>query len=365
MANVYWGVTDSAHSDMFQPGSDGVSVGTRHHVYERNFCGDSIENHSHYGLFQDTVQAGDTNIVFRGNVGFNFGSTGVGVISIDHVVTYNNTFYEMNTRSGPNGRTLVFYKKSESSDYPTGCMVANTIIAACEHLDDPIYFVSENDATITHNLGYLAGFDPSYISTSDPLFVDPVQRKFRLQAGSPAINVGTHVIWVTSAEGSGTTFNVNDGLLLIDGWGMTDGDTVAVGGTITTITSISGNSITVADSVTWTSGMPVYWGTDTTPDIGAFPYGSTELTAAVIQQSGNDYTVTPTGDARGIWFYVDGIPTTWDSAEPFTATISNGNVTAKAYALYAQANPVVVATNGDSTGPAPPANIHVQPLEPE
>jgi hypothetical protein len=38
---------------------------------------------------------------------------------------------------------------------------------------------------------------------------------------------------------------------------------------------------------------------------------------------------------------------------PYTATIPNGIVTAKAYALYAQANPVVVAASG---APTPPPN---------
>jgi hypothetical protein len=122
-----------------------------------------------------------------------------------------------------------------------------------------------------------------------------------------------------------------------------DGDTITVGGTATRIVSITDNSVTVADSVTWTYGMPVYWGTDTTPDIGAFPYGSTELAGASLAQNGDTYTVTPAGDARGVWFYVDGIPAIWDSTAPYTATVPSGNVTAKAYALYAQRNPVVNA----------------------
>ena len=74
------------HSDMFQPGSDGVVVGTHHQVYERNFCGDSIEANSHFLLLQDTVQAGDTDIIARGNVVYNFGSGGVGVLSTDNAL---------------------------------------------------------------------------------------------------------------------------------------------------------------------------------------------------------------------------------------------------------------------------------------
>ena len=60
--------------------------------------------------------------------------------------------------------------------------------------------------------------------------------------------------------------------------------------------------------------------------------------------------MTPTGDARGVWFYVNGIPTTWDATSPYSATIASGTVTAKAYALYAQSEPVVTATQGEQGG---------------
>jgi hypothetical protein len=122
-----------------------------------------------------------------------------------------------------------------------------------------------------------------------------------------------------------------------------DGDTITVGGTTTRITAISGNTLTVADSVTWTAGAPVYWGNAARADIGALPFGSKELTAATLTQQGTTYTVTPDGDTRGVWFYVDGVPTTWDATPPYTITAASGDVTARAYALYAQAKPVIVA----------------------
>ena len=139
---------------------------------------------------------------------------------------------------------------------------------------------------------------------------------------------------------------------------------ITVGTTTTRITRIVDNTVTVADSVTWSNGTPVYWGAGANKDIGAFPYGSRDLTGATLSQNGTTYTVNPTGDARGVWFYVDGIPAVWDATAPFTATIASGVVTAKAYALYAQKNPVVLAINGGSGGetpPAPPTNLRVQP----
>ncbi len=355
----YTNAPGSNHSDQFQCGSDGVAVGTRYHIIERNFCGDSAEANSHFGIWQDTVQAGDTNILLRGNVGFNFGNGACGAISTKNFRAYNNTFFQIT-----NGNAFVVYKYSSSSDCPMNPMLVNTIIDAMGATSTSIYF----DPCIINfislnNLGFECPFDSSFIVTNDPMFVSPNTpiRDFHLQSGSPAIGVGTNVVWIRSPNGSGTSFTVNDSQLQCDGWGMVDGDTITVGGTTTVITNISwgDNTVRVRNSVTWTNGQAVYWGKQSTVDIGALPYGSKALTGATISQSGNTYTVTTTGDARGVWFYVDGIPTIWVPSPPFTSTITNGTVTAKAYALYAQANPVVTATNAVATAVAPPGVLRV------
>jgi hypothetical protein len=346
--------TANGHSDMFQPGSDGQNVGTKHHVYERNFTGDSATADSHFGIWQDTVGAGDTNMLIRGNVGFNIGGGGIGNIGTSKMSTYNNTFHNMCNQL--NGAIWIWYRT------PTvGGLLANSIISGVGQSRDAVIIESGQQVTVMRNLGYQAGAESAYVSTSDPLFLNAALHDFRLQAGSPAINAGTNVAWVTSAPGSGTTFNINDGQLFIDGWGICDGDTITVGATTTRITRITGNSVTVADPVIWISGTPVYWGAGANKDMGAFPFGSRELTGAALTQSGTTYTVTPIGDARGVWFYVDGVPTVWDSTLPFTATIPSGTVAAKVYALYAQANPVLIATNASGTPrPTPPDNVRVE-----
>ena len=122
--------------------------------------------------------------------------------------------------------------------------------------------------------------------------------------------------------------------------------------------------MTVASSVSWSQNTPVYWGDrGDQRDLGAYPHGANYLTAATLSQNGTTYTVTTTGDARGVWFYVDGIPTIWDYDAPFTATIASGTVTARACALYAQQRSVVVGSAGPGGGPSPaaPTGLRVEP----
>src|SRR5206468_4304437 len=98
--------------------------------------------------------------------------------------------------------------------------------------------------------------DPSFVVTSDPLFVNPASgtRNFHIQAGSPLRGAGTNLVWITSAAGSGTTFAVNDSQRLCDGFGTAEGDVVVIGSTTTRIVANnwSANTITVATSITWT-----------------------------------------------------------------------------------------------------------------
>ncbi len=358
----YTNAPNQNHVDFNQAGSDGLQTGSRQQFIERNFLQASPYINSHFVIENDGKSSdtnlvyGDTNITIRGNVACRLGGSMVHVGTAGHISAYNNTTYYC-TVGGP-GYVYTYGPYLLHHPAPADVLIQNNIIANMVNPagSQAILVVGTGTITINHNVGYLARTDPSFISTTDPLFVSTNAYDCRLSSGSPAIGAGTNVLWITSPASSGDTFDVNDGFLLCDGYGMVDGDTITLAdGTSVRVSGISGNRVTIGTSITWTNAEPVYWGGYARADVGAIPYGSRKLTAATLTGSGSTYTVATTGDARGVWFYVDGIPTAWVSAPPFVATITNGAVTAKAYALYAQASPVVNAV----VRPGAPSNLRL------
>lgn len=337
------------HVDFDQAGSGNDQHGSRQRVVENNLCLHNPYSDSHFLIANDgdtgdsSVVFGDTNILVRGNVAADLGGAMVMSGGCSAVMAYNNTTHFCDVQW--HNTIYTFAPLKSGWPLPTNALVVNNIISEMQDAGTPIYVNVAGTVTTNNNLGYLAGTSPSFVSTANPLFVNTNTYDLRLSAGSPAIGLGTNVVWITSENGTGTSFDVNNGFLLCDGYGIADGDTITLaGGSTVTITGISGNTVTVGSSVTWTNLEPVYWGKYARADIGALPYGCTPLVSASIGNSGSTYTVTTSGDTRGVWFYTNGIPAIWDSTPPFTATIASGIVTAKAYALYAQADPVVTAT---------------------
>ena len=113
--------------------------------------------------------------------------------------------------------------------------------------------------------------DPTYWSGNiqqDPNLDDD----YRLLPGSPCIDAGTFLSTTTST-GSGTNIPVQDATYFMDGWGIIEGDLIQLESQSQTvrIVSISGNTITVNQSISWKEGDGVslpYSGS--APDIGPF-----------------------------------------------------------------------------------------------
>lgn len=124
----------------------------------------------------------------------------------------------------------------------------------------------------------LTNTDPLFLDTNDGGPFSQTQPDVHLATNSPAIDAGAWLTTITSANGSGTSFNVADALYFFSSWGTSAGHTVPSdiiqlqGQTNqATITGISGNTITVNTSLSWVNGQGVALAyTGVAPDVGAF-----------------------------------------------------------------------------------------------
>lgn len=347
----YW--TDiGTHQDFFQPGSDGQQTFTRHRVNEANFMGNNPGIDSHGIILQDNSGFGDTNYLIRGDVFYGIGGGGAGGFGVEFVQHYNNTFFANLTDAAPPiGNLINWYR--DNPDGSMGGLLINTLVAHVGAGHDDIYQDVDNEIWMGNNWGFAANSEASYAGTSNPLFVDTNSLDFRLQSGSPVRGAGLHITAISSANGSGTSFVVTNTHRLKDGWGIVEGDVISFADSSTArivAVDYETHTITVANSITWTQNQLVFWGAlGYQKDIGAYPYGATFLTAATYSVNGGTATISTTGDARKCWQYRGGIPIAEDYDAPFTFTHTAGD-TYKAYALYAQQNPVVNATQDGAPG---------------
>lgn len=378
---------EGGHTDVFQTGSPtgagGNTYGCTNMLIEATwYLAGQAAPDEHVAQLSNGQGGTDPfgYIVFRNNVWHYTGSGGIGVNqtstgSISNVYVYNSTYVEgcrgagnESTRYGDTfygvGTEFINYKNNLLWEAWGTNVSSNLEIVYIDTGDVSNYDVDFNlaydpDGSVTFHAFWSAQQNEQ--SNVNPNLVDKDNDDFRLGSGSGAQNAGGKLTAVSSASATGTTFTVtNAGYFRGDastftqyGGNLVKGDTITVGTDVLEISSISGNDITVTSSFTWAAGDPVYFGSDTTPDIGALPYGVTLLSAATISNTGNDYTVTPTGEARLVVFLQDGIPHTVDNSSPYTATITSGTVTAKAFALYAQTNMIITAAAAGE--PATPA----------
>jgi hypothetical protein len=200
----------------------------------------------------------------------------------------------------------------------------------------------------------------------NPQFVNYAANDVRLKQTSPGVDAGGALTKVISPGGTGRSFVVENPDWFHDSFGgmIEQGQKIYVGDDNNlTITAVDypNRIITISTEITWQVNDSVgfaYRGTG--PDLGAYEFGDTWLTAATISFSGGDYVVNTTGDARFVVFYRDGIPYSTAISSPYRATIPSGVVTAKAFALHAQPSPIVTAINASpGSEPTPPTNLRI------
>lgn len=368
----------SCHSDQWQVGSSGH--GWQRNLYEGHLQigAAGVQEHTTNITNAQSDRCGgscgahDNNII-RFNVFHNTGGGSIGIGNpgdeanpSSNLRFYNNSEIDIQRQDPTNKASDWVY--SNATPDPGGYWFNNIAYEAWgASATDPFVYYVEGPLTIGYNLGYDAGGTQSFTApfstqTSpqlnvNPQFVNATGDDFHIGATSGAIGNGG-ALTTTSGTGTGTTFNVATGgggfFVGSDATNVSQysgalvpGDTITVGTDVVTITSISGDAITVAESFTWGNGESVYFGTDTTPDIGAFPYksGGYSLSATYVKNGGT-VTVTP-NDASIVRFvvcYEDGIPVGVDNIAPYTCSVGSGTLNIRAYPRYASSTLYATAT---------------------
>ncbi|MBN2494947.1 MAG: Ig-like domain-containing protein [Deltaproteobacteria bacterium] len=328
--NAYWpdGGGDALHADMFQPAGSSA-LPSQYQVYESNFMGDNIELNSH--ILQMRTQDGspDHHILFRGNVGYRHGSYAMQCGGVDNVYYYHNTIHAINARAGWAAPAARY--NSEGADDSLDNSNFNNLYS--EIGDGPPLSVEAGCAcTASHNGCQATGAHESCAFSGDLMLVDPDGLDFHLRQGSPAIGLGKPITSVSSPSGSGSSFEVEQADLLCDGYGVVEGDRIAVGGgEPVRITGIAGDTISVDRSISWSTGDGVTWrDQDAAPDAGAFEFDAAGYDFALGLSSPADgaevsgqvelvATVDRPERVRFVVFYVDGVPAAQVLDSPYTA----------------------------------------------
>lgn len=210
-------------------------------------------------------------------------------------------------------------------------------------------------------------------SNVNPQFTNVGNQDFTLQSGSGARATGGPL---TTASGSGsgsTTLTVAAGTgsffigsnasnLPQYGGKLVPGDFITVGSTTVQVSSVSGDTLTLASPISWSSGAPVYFGTSSTVDIGAYPYKAGGYTlGAGYAISGGTATITPTDPSlvRFVVCYSDNVPYAVINSAPYTCAAPAGTFSARVYPRYPSKTLSVNAVFSSTTPPAPPTNPRI------
>jgi hypothetical protein len=370
----------ASHTDFIQSGSDSA-LGMGNSLFEANFYADAnspgtVEHH-HGSNVQNNSAGLDTNTVLRRNIWSNHGSYTYGFSgsNFTYLKIYNET--AVNGQIDHPTTTTGTYNQGTHQSYKNNIFVQQWGTGVSQAV---FYSSTATGHASDYNLWFDTGGSIGYGGTitseshslrnTNPLLTDRNTLDFTLQPESPARGSGGPLTTVTSSAGSGTTFTVADATYFrgddptINQYGgnLVVGDTITVGTDVRNISSISGNAITVSEPLSWTNGDPVYFGTGTTPDIGAYPYraGGHVLTAGVSQQPDGTVTVQPS-DASLVRFVVcfrDGIPTTVDNSSTYTCPAANGLLSVRVYPLFPSK---ILSVGGSVVGvaPAAPSNLRI------
>lgn len=359
----------TAHVDFLQTGTD--SLGNNNLTIEANFYVDSdIAGDHHHFSNMSNGGADFTNILLRRNIAHQIGTGVHNIFQNYNGVYFIHEGYMRSAREASEAGTAYGFAVFNGAE---NARVYNTIgwhlWGDSEDTPSAWYFdsgtsdynlVYDPDNNVSGWTGRVAG-EANSLRGVNPLLQNYNSDLFYPTASSPGNNRGGALTRTTSS-GSGSSVSVIDaGYFRGDNSAITQyrgdlviGDMVTIGSTPARVQSISGNTLTLDRSITWSANAPVYWGTDTTPDIGAYPYLSGGYNYNVnISSHSNGESVSGVESitasinnpevVRHVVFFVNGVPTSVDNQTPYTfswdtsglGTGSQHLIEARAYALYA------------------------------
>jgi len=294
--NEAWMIDDRGGRNLY---SAGYAVASGYTLYEGNRFGYATKacNNS-IPTLGSAVVATDYNI-FRYNKLFHNVAYAVGLSTYGNPPygrgaynkIYNNTMlnsgYNIDSGYAGGQEDCVIYFASSQS---TGNLVKNNLY----YLYNTTYSINTSGQTFANNWAGDTQGDPKFVNASGTPpsnKTDGSLPNLDLQSSSPAIDKGGALTTVTSATGSGTSITVANAGYFQDGTygppGVLQADWIAVGtiGNVVRISSISGNTINLANSISWTNGASVwlYKKSDgvrvlsgTAPDAGAYEFSQAQ-----------------------------------------------------------------------------------------
>ena len=317
--------------------------------------------------------------VWRFNVAHNMGSDYISMYDTSAAISrwrhYNNTLVNCERGASNNQCGAI----SASGGHGTSVWIYNNLLQngwAQSSTSTGGFPVAGGSPSITmdYNLAYSTTATMSFSSpwsgqghpknNVDPKLNNESSEDLTLGAASGARGAGTAL---TTASGSGTnstslTVAANTGSFFIGsnvtnlpqyGGNLVPGDFITVGSTTVQVSSVSGDTLTLVSPISWSSGAPVYFGSSSTIDIGAYPYKSGGYAVSANLTSGANETITP-NDASLVRFvvcYSDNVPYAVVNSSPYTCAVPAGTFSARVYPRYA--SQTRWATAGSSAPSAP------------
>ena len=346
------------HVDFTQVNCTGVGPTSTDWLLENNTIQDIAINDGHFTLWQNQGCSSPQRFIIRYNTINNLGSlylianTG----ATPFIKHYNNTV--VRTQSVATIQDII-------ASYLAGCTGGsfinelwydafgnlNNVRGYQVSADSETGFVAKNflvyDPDGSRTWAAPLGTSSGLIQNQNPNFVNSAS-DFHLQAGSPALNAGTSLTTVATADtGSGTTLIVDDSTFFQCLSNVVNCDTIAVGtvGNTALISSIdhATNTITLAAGISRNDGDAVWLYKDSSgtvkltgsaPDIGAFGAAASGCVASLSQTA---LTAPWTSGVRP-GFAGQSIPLTLTNIGTSSCTISSIAINSTNPPLFTQTN---------------------------